>query len=296
MPKRVSSVLPLLVSVLTLPLDAQVEDPPPTKIEQAVPKPAVPKPEVGAPPAALPQPEEAGPEGQPKEVAGKDGAKAQPQKESSPQIPEGLLATLGHEEFKRRLGAQNSLRQWGEKDLDGRIESIYRVYRSAENPEVRLRTRDVLKALVIVQQPFKGAGYLGIQMAPAQWKNEKGILQPVVRVTMVRVGTAAEIAKMKADDLVLGVDQVVFDDLAPTRMFADYIKSKSPGDVITLQVRRGDEKLELKASLRRRSPMLDELPLWGPMPVLPEQSELDENDFQDWLRTRAMAEKLRKKG
>lgn len=212
------------------------------------------------------------------------------------QFPSAILVELSHEDFKHRLSAQDSLLKWGMKDLSGSIEMLYGVYRGAEDPEVRFRSRQVLKRLVIVQQPFDGDGYLGIQMEPAQWKDPRGQLQPVVRITVVRVGTAAEVAKLKVNDLVTGVDQIVFDDLTPTRMFADYIQSKKPGDVIALHLRRGEEKLTLKASLRRRSPLLDELTRWGTQLILPDQSELDESDFQDWLKIRRAAERLRSRG
>ena len=184
---------------------------------------------------------------------------------------------------------------WGRKDLGGSIESLYRLYRKAENPEVRLRSREVLKSLVIIQQPLPGQGYLGIQMDTARWKDGEGVMQPAVLITDVREGTAAAVAKLKADDLIIGVDQVVFDDLAPTRRFADYIRSKKPRDEITLKVRRGMERLELTASLRRRPAALDEINQWGLLPVLPRESKMDEDYFQEWLRERTAKERKKNK-
>lgn len=211
-------------------------------------------------------------------------------------VPSKLLGALSNDKYRERLSAQESLLEWGMKDLDGSIDLLYGVYRRADDPEVRLRSREVLKRLVIVKQPFEGDGYLGIQMEPAQWKNPQGQLQPVVRITVVREGTAAEVAKLKMDDLVTGVDQVVFDDLAPTQMFADYIKSKKPGDVIALHLQRGEAALTLKATLRRRSPLLNQLNQWGTQLILPDQAELDEGDFQDWLKMRGAAESGQSKG
>ncbi len=212
------------------------------------------------------------------------------------QVPPELLRGLSHETYKERLAAQDSLLEWGMKDLGGSIEMLYGWYRRSDDPEVRLRSRAVLKRLIIVQQPFDGEGYLGIQMEPAQWKNGLGELQPAVRITVVREGTAAEVAKLKVDDMVTGVDHIVFDDLAPTRMFADYIQSKGPGDTITLHLQRGEKALKIKTSLRRRSPLLDRLTQWGTQLQLPDQAELDESDFRDWLKLQAAAERARSKG
>ncbi|MBQ97338.1 MAG: hypothetical protein CMP30_04980 [Roseibacillus sp.] len=205
-------------------------------------------------------------------------------KGGSVELPEGLIEALGHEDFKKRREGQNELLLWGKKDLQGGIEALYRIYREAENPEVRLRGREVLKALVILKQPLPGQGYLGIQMDTARWKDEKGMMRPAVLITDVRKGTAADLANLKANDLITGLDEVLFDDLAPTRRLADYIKSKGPGDKITLKVKRGQDHLELTASLRRRPTALDEITQWGVLPVLPQETEMDEDYFQEWLK------------
>ena len=231
----------------------------------------------------------AGVQAQGGEEAGRAGGK------ELPEVPAELITALAHEKFKERHAAQKALMAWGRKDLGGSIESLYRLYRKAENPEVRLRSREVLKALVIIQQPLPGQGYLGIQMDTARWKDGEGVIQPAVLITDVREGTAAAVAKLKADDLIIGVDQVVFDDLAPTRRFADYIRSKKPGDEITLKVRRGMERLELIASLRRRPAALDEINQWGLLPVLPQESKMDEDYFQEWLRERTAKERKNNK-
>ena len=216
--------------------------------------------------------------------------------EALPEVPPGVVDALADEKFRTRRTAQTQLLEWGKKDLERSVESLYKFYRQGENPEGGLRTREVLKALVILQQPLPGQGYLGIQMDTARWKNEQGLIQPAVLITDVRKGTAAAIAKLRDGDLIIGVDEVVFNDLAPTRMFADYIKSKQPGDEIRLKVRRGMDHLELTASLRRRPAVLDEINQWGLLPVLPDESEMDEKYFLEWLRNRKASERAGKKG
>ena len=207
-----------------------------------------------------------------------------------PEFPNDLIETLGHEEFKKRHAAQRKLLEWGKEDLQGSIEVLYGLYRQTDNPEVRLRSREVLKSLVILKQPLPGQGYLGIQMDTGRWKDEDGMMHPAVLITDVREGTAADLAQLRADDLITGVDGVLFDDLAPTRRLADYIKSKSPGDKIVLKVRRGKQGLELTASLRRRPSALDAINQWGVLPVLPQETEMDEDYFQEWLKKRRKKE------
>lgn len=219
-----------------------------------------------------------------------------PKKDELPELPEGMIESLGHEDFKKRHAGQRELLMWGKEDLQGSIKVLYRIYREAENPEVRLRSREVLKALVILKQPLPGQGYLGIQMDTARWKDEEGMMRPAVLITEVRKGTAADLAKLKADDLITGLDEVQFDDLAPTRRLADYIKSKGPGDKIILKVKRGKEHLELTASLRRRPAALDEIVQWGVLPVLPQETEMDEDYFQEWLKKQRKKDRNSPKG
>ena len=218
------------------------------------------------------------------QILAEEGRPGSLEKNNLLELPEGMIEALGHEDFKVRHAGQRELLAWGKKDLQGSIKALYGIYREADNPEVRLRSREVLKALVILKQPLPGQGYLGIQMEASRWKDEEGVMRPAVLITEVRKGTAADLAQLKPDDLITGLDEVRFDDLAPTSRLADYIKSKGPGDKITLKVKRGKEHLELTASLRRRPAALDEIVQWGVLPVLPQETEMDEDYFQEWLK------------
>ncbi len=245
-------------------------------------------------------PEEPQPPRAPASVPGAEQTAGQPESAPQGETEPGHLAhlrRLNHEDFKERKAAQAALLEWGKGNTEEGIETLYDVFRTTEDPEVRVRSREVLRRLVIINQPLEGPGYLGVRMEDAQVKDAEGEFQPAVRITEVREGTAAETAKLKPDDLVVGVDEAVFNELRPIIGFAEYIKNKSAGDEITLHIRRGEETLHLKARLQRRPPQLDRLTQWGTAPlVLPTQAELDESYFRDWLDARAAAERKAAKG
>ena len=56
-------------------------------------------------------------------------------------------------------------------------------------------------------------------------------------------------------------------------------------------MKRGKEHLELTASLRRRPAALDEINQWGVLPVLPQETEMDEDYFQEWLKKQKKKER-----
>lgn len=197
------------------------------------------------------------------------------------------VSRLSSEQFKERRTAQEELLAWGRQNPGEGIEALYRLYKASDDPEVQLRSRDVLRRLVIEQQPFTGEGYLGIQMDTKPVQAQNGDLQLGVLVTMVREGTAAEAAKLEEGDVIVGVDDLILDNLAPTQTFGDYVRKAGAGNQVTLHVRRGKETLKLPATLRRRSPLLDRvMPFNGLLPELPPQEEMDELDFQEWLQER----------
>ena len=72
---------------------------------------------------------------------------------------------------------------------------------------------------------------------------------PGVKVASVIAGSPAEKAGIQAGDIVLAVDGVEMTDL---RTYGGALRAKSPGDVIAVKVRRGDEDIELEATLIAR--------------------------------------------
>lgn len=113
-----------------------------------------------------------------------------------------------------------------------------------------------------VQQPT-ATGYLG---AVADDTNDRG---RGVRVIEVRPGSPAEKAGLRPQDLVTGVAGTRVRELAD---MASILSLFSPGDTIALDVRRGEQALQIKVTLGTRpgSPAQPSVQVPQPPPALPE--------------------------
>ena len=72
---------------------------------------------------------------------------------------------------------------------------------------------------------------------------------PGVRFAGVSAGSGAETAGLRAGDILVRFDGQPVADL---RAYSERLKTKAPGDVVVVVVRRGDQDLELKVTLGAR--------------------------------------------
>jgi serine protease Do len=107
---------------------------------------------------------------------------------------------------------------------------------------VSVPTRDVvLKGLPIAADEFAKIGYLGVALEPADGKG--------VRITQIMPNTAASKAGLKPNDIIVSVAGVSIRD---PEQFQMQMAKRRPGDPVTLHVVRGDEELDLEATLQQR--------------------------------------------
>jgi hypothetical protein len=198
----------------------------------------------------------------------------------------GLMKELSNPDFKTRKQAQGSLAEWGRQNLDAGIEHFYSTYHEDKDPEVRRRSREILRELVILKQAGEGEGYMGIRMQAEQLMGQGGELRWVVRVTEVMDGTPAEKAGLKAQDLITGVDDLKFEGGEALNRFGEYIKSCKPRTDVTLHLLRTGREMDLKVNLMRRPRDLEQRTfLWGGEEYIPPpQEEVEEEEFQEWLQ------------
>jgi S1-C subfamily serine protease len=86
----------------------------------------------------------------------------------------------------------------------------------------------------------------GLAMATARLGMHADPESKACKVSKVEAGSAAEKAGLKIDDVITALNGkkiASFDDLRAE------IEKRQPGDVVTLEVRRGDETLKLEAKL-----------------------------------------------
>ena len=207
--------------------------------------------------------------------------------------PAGLMSKLADTDFKTRQASQEALAEWGRNNLDAGISVFYGTYREAEDPEVRARSRVLLRELVIFKQSGEGKGYLGIRMQAEELMLEGGRVRSVVRVTDVMEGTPAQKAGLRAEDLIVGIDDLEVRREASLETFGEYVQSRKPRTDVTLHVLRNGKPTDVAVNLMRRPADLEDRAfLWGGESyVPPAQAEVEEQEFREWLRQKRDQEK-----
>jgi len=176
--------------------------------------------------------------------------------------PAEKVKKLASGEFAEREKASEELKEWVLKNKNASPDVIYKIWNTQKNPEAKARCLEVLKQAVIRQKFGKGQGFVGIVLGRVKTAGKGGLVQPGVLVVSVSANTPAQKEGLQQGDIILGVDALHFSKL-PKRVknrlpvsvdevFREYIKSKTPGDVIVLQLKRGGAFLTKKLKLMRR--------------------------------------------
>jgi serine protease Do len=120
---------------------------------------------------------------------------------------------------------------------------------------VSVATRDVPRRNYGRGAPAGGGGFLGVLVEPG----EPGV---IIREVVPR--SAAAQAGLKVDDVILSLAGKAIEDVGAV---PSTLRRMKPGDVVQIQVRRGDKKLDVKATLGRRPPTPGEFQnrLGGPL-------------------------------
>ncbi|MBY0524849.1 MAG: PDZ domain-containing protein [Gemmataceae bacterium] len=91
--------------------------------------------------------------------------------------------------------------------------------------------------------PNPNSGYLGIALDPAATG---------AKISEVLKGGGAEKAGIKVNDVVLAINGK---DIENLDAFMATVQKHKPGEVLTLKIKRGDEEMEIKATLGKRPPV-----------------------------------------
>jgi predicted metalloprotease with PDZ domain len=204
------------------------------------------------------------------------------------ELPTGPYADLKSEEFRKREAAQEDLLTWGRQQKAAAMDALLRQSREADDPEVRERCLAVLRELVNDEYLTEGEGYIGIQMMPEMTTvpgepKSRG----AIRVTMVVPDSAGAHAGLHRNDLIIGLNDLVWYETSALEPFRAKIRQLKPNSKITLKLLRAGKQMDLEVTLSRRPPMADTLFMQEGMPD-PETMERAAKDayFQHWLENR----------
>jgi len=209
-------------------------------------------------------------------------------------LPAELLKELSSDDFEVREKAYAGLEKWSEDNITASPELLYKAWKQSEDPEVQTRCYNLMKKKVMERKYGKGKGFLGIQMSglvlPAKPDEVAG--RQAVRIDIVLPDTPAQQCGLKAGDLILRVDHVDLgvanagdnqnfngfgQQFSSVESFSKYIKSKQPGEVVTLHLLRGNKPLEIEVALMKLAADKD-----------PHHGKIENESlqfFDEWLET-----------
>jgi hypothetical protein len=204
------------------------------------------------------------------------------------EIPAKPLGELESEDFKTRENAQAAILAWARQNPQQAMDLLYEHSLHADEPEVRERCLDVLRALVNDEYLREGEGYLGIRML-----DESTVVpgdpkpRSVIRVLQVVPDSAAAKAGLRVNDLIAGIEDQTWQGTPAMRPFSEAVRQYKPGTRLTLKVVREGALIDLPVVLGRR-------PLFADNPFL-DQRQLDleaaekaasEAYFRRWMELR----------
>lgn len=168
------------------------------------------------------------------------------------------------------------------------MDALFRMSRTADDPEVRERCLGVLRELVNDLYLKDGEGFIGIRMldetalVPGEAKPRS-----VIRVIQVVPDSAAQEAGVKLNDLIAGLEDEVWHDQAASLQFSNRVRQFKPGNRIKLRILRKGELIDLVVKLGRR-PLIADNPFLDQRQVDMEAAEraAKEAYFRRWLEQR----------
>lgn len=197
-------------------------------------------------------------------------------------VPPEMFAGLSSEEFPVREKSQESLLLWAREKPSTRAASLADLP-SDEDPEIRKRSYEVLRALSDDDYMSDGQGYLGIMMAEeilnaaAEGKPAVGI-----RISYVMKESPASTAGLKAGDLIIALDGKSWSQEGAINVFMEVIAAKKPLVDVVLTVSRGAaEPAAVTVKLGKR-PVPDLRDVSGDLQLLDKRAK-DEH-YSEWMK------------
>jgi predicted metalloprotease with PDZ domain len=203
---------------------------------------------------------------------------------SAQQVPKELLEGLSSDEFKQREASQLEIQKWADANGEVGIKAIYKIYSESDDPEVISRCLVVLRKLSEKDYMSDGKGYLGVRLAeenllvPGEEKAQIGI-----RIITVMQGSQAEVAGIKAGDVIVSMDGKKWHEPGAINEFTNTVSSYKPLRKVVFEIKRpGEEKLlEIPVILGKRPvENLDEM-YYRPMEDLEKMAR--DRHFEEWL-------------
>lgn len=149
-----------------------------------------------------------------------------------------VIAQLADEEYAVRTDAQKKLGTWVETYPRFMLLAMAAAYGDAEDIEIEIRLRELMKPLARLYLHSEPRGYLGVHLGTERIGNE------ITAVILRRVlpNESAEAAGLKDNDLVLMMNGETMDEMGGQGGFSQRIAETTPGTVLELAVKRENKE------------------------------------------------------
>jgi predicted metalloprotease with PDZ domain len=204
---------------------------------------------------------------------------------SAETVPKELLEGLSSEEFKRREVSQVEIEKWVAEKGSAGVAAIYQLYVGADDPEVRNRCLRVLRIQSEKDYMNDGKGYLGVTLDEEELEvagEEKPRIG--IRITFVMPGSQAEIAGVKAGDIIASMDGKKWHARGAINELIETVASYKPLRKVVFEIKRqGEDKLlEVPVILGKRP--VDDLKQMYYNQLDDLEKKAREKHFEEWLK------------
>jgi PDZ domain len=167
--------------------------------------------------------------------------------------PAAVLKSLASDDFKTREKAQAGLLEWAKVNQEPAAVALMKFSMVSEEPEVRQRCLAVLRDLAYDDYLKTGEGYVGILMRDeiARVPGDEG-QRSAIRVSDVVEGSAGHEAGLRANDLIVGMDDEVWRGVPASFAFSAKIRQLKPGARVTLKLLREEKTEDVVIRLGKR--------------------------------------------
>lgn len=194
--------------------------------------------------------------------------------EVTPDKIQALISQLGSSLFAKRESAQFQLRELANIEPDMLISNLVNVLVTIDDPEIVVRTKEILREVVITRF-YRKKGFLGISLSQDDTLLSVGekVTLPI-NVMQVLPKTAALTNGVLIGDKIVQVDEHVCATNFGVEEFVKYVSGKGAGAKMVLTVWRSGKTETMEITL-------------GERPSLPGEPSVEsdkERFFQEWLK------------
>lgn len=167
---------------------------------------------------------------------------------------DALIDQLGAPKWRDREKAQSQLLTPDPDFSKAVVDRALQVLTTTQDPEMKIRLTDLLEVIVL-RDSFKGEqGFLGVTLHPVIASLvPDGPIVHTVGIVEPLAGYPADKAGIKSGDRIIQIDNKICGPAFGVPDLVAYISSKSPGDIVVLQLWSNGIRTEKSVSLAARN-------------------------------------------